>query len=129
MGRVRFERQMDGLPVFDGDVVVGVDAMNSVILVNCSDVPAEISGHFRLSRRGAIRAAMKALPGVITSDSPRVARGWKAIGSVIRPVWRVDFTAERPPGDWRSYVDAETGKVVLRTDLRSSADGPGVRRR
>ncbi len=119
--RVRFERRIDGLPVFDGDVVLAVDAANAVILVNTSDVPPNTSGQFRISKQSAIRAALKALKNPKTSDPPRAVRGWKAVGSALRPVWRVDVAAEQPPGEWRSFVDAQTGKVVLRRDLRTTA--------
>ncbi len=122
-GPVRFERRIDGLPLFDGDVVVGVGARNAIILVNGSDVPAQVKGRARISRKTAIRAARAAIPGLETSDTARTERGWYAAGQVIRPVWRVDFVAVRPPGDWRSYVDAETGKVLLRVDLRAYGAG------
>jgi Zn-dependent metalloprotease len=125
-GPVRFERMIDGLALFDGDVVVGVDARNAVILVNCTDVPTQVEGRARLSRKAAIRAAKGAIPGLETSDAPRTQRGWRAAGQVIRPVWRVDFTGVRPPGDWRSYVDAQTGRVLLRLDLRANTLGSGV---
>jgi Zn-dependent metalloprotease len=123
---VRFERRIDGSPVFDADVVVGVNAAYAVILVNSTDIPGEVKGRARISRRAAIRAAKVAIPGLETSDVPRTERGWRAVGHVIRPVWRVDFTAARPPGDWRTYVDAEAGKVLLRVDLRANASGLGV---
>jgi hypothetical protein len=122
-GAVRFERRIDGLPLFDGDVVVGANAGNAVILVNGADVPAQMKGRARISRKAAIRAAKTAIPGLERSDAPRAERGWRAAGQAIRPVWRVDFIAARPPGDWRTYVDAETGKVLLRVDLRANALG------
>ncbi len=125
VGPVRFERHIDGLPLFDGDVVVGVDAKGSVILVNAADVPAQVKGRARISRKAAIRAATTAIRGLQTADTPRAKRGWRASGQQIRPVWRVDLVAARPPGDWRTYVDAETGKVFLRVDLRTS-DGVGI---
>jgi hypothetical protein len=125
-GAVRFERRIDGLPLFDGDVVLGVDGKNTVSLVNGTDVPAQVQGRARLSRRAAIRAAKAGLPGLETSDSPRAERGWRAAGQVIRPVWRVDFTAARPPGDWRTYVDAGTGRVLMRVDLRADLAGSGL---
>jgi len=120
-GPVRFERHIDGSPVFDGDVVVGLDTTNAVILVNCADVPPRLAGRARISRNAAIRAAKAAMPGLRTSDAPRAERGWRAAGDVIRPVWRVDFAATRPLGDWRTYVDAATGKVLLRTNLRRNS--------
>ncbi len=124
LGAVRFERRIGGLPLFDGDVVVGVDARNAVILVNGTDVPTRLKGRFRISRKAAIRAARAALPGLVTSDEPRTARGWHAAAQVVRPVWRVELTAARPAGDWRTYVDAETGRVLSRVDLRADAPGP-----
>ena len=120
-GPVRLERRIDGLPVFDGDVVVGVDASNAVILVNNTDTPPRQAGRARISRSAAIRAAKAAIPGLRISDAPRVERGWRGAGQAMRPVWRVDFVAERPPGDWRTYVDAATGKVLLRTNLRADS--------
>jgi len=125
-GPVRFERHIDGLPIFDGEVVVGVDAGHAVTLVNGTDVPAQVRGRARLSRKAAIRAAKAVVPGLETSDAPRAERGWRASGQVLRPVWRVDFTARRPSGDWRSYVDAETGIVLLRIDLRADSVNPGI---
>jgi Zn-dependent metalloprotease len=122
---VRFERTIDGLALFDGDVVVGVDARNAVMLVNCTDVPTQVQGRASISRKAAIRAAKAAITGLETSDAPRTQRGWRAVGRVIRPVWRVDFTGARPLGDWRSYVDAQTGRVLLRLDLRTSPQGSG----
>ena len=71
-GGVRFERRIDRLPVFDGDVVVGVDAANTIILVNAADVPSRVTGRARLSRAAALdrrgdedhlrRAAVRGVP-------------------------------------------------------------------
>lgn len=124
-GPVRFERRLYNLPIFDGDVVVGVNARNAVILVNGTDVPTQVKGRFRISRKAAIRASKDAIRGLEMSDAPRTERGWRGAGRAIRPVWRVEFTAARPPGDWRTYVDAETGNVLLRVDLRADAAGSG----
>jgi len=117
-----FERRIDGLPLFDGDVVVGLDAGNAVTLVNSADVPAQVTGRAKISRRGAIRAARAALPGLEGASASRAERGWRAFGDSIRPVWRIDFSAARPPGDWRSYVDAESGSLLMRVDLRASGN-------
>jgi Zn-dependent metalloprotease len=125
-GPVRFERRVGGFPLFDGDMVVGVAGRNTVILVNGTDVPAPIKGRARISRQAAIHAAKAAIPGLEMMDAPRTERGWRAAGKVIRPAWRVDFTAARPPGDWRTYVDAETGTVLFRMDLRAAHSAPGI---
>lgn len=123
---VHFERRVDGLPVFDGGIAVGLNAANAVVLVNSADIPATVTGRHRISRSAAIRAAKAAIPRLRTSDEPRAEKGWHAFGRVVRPVWRVEFTASRPQGDWRSYVDAQTGKVLLRLDVRSTAPQPGI---
>jgi Zn-dependent metalloprotease len=120
------ERQIDGLPVFDGEVVVGLSANNAVILVNSADVPGETSGRFRYSRRAAARAAAKGLAGTVIQETPRAVRGWKVAGPTVRPVWRVDLATEHPAGEWRTFVDAETGAVLSRTNLRSYG-GTGIR--
>jgi Peptidase propeptide and YPEB domain len=119
-GAVRFARRIGQLPLFDGDVVVGVDAASTVMLVNAADVPPVVEGRHRKSRTAAIRAARAAIPGREISGEPRTQRGWRAAGRTVRPVWRVDFVAEEPPGSFRCYVDAETGRVLLRTDRRAT---------
>jgi Zn-dependent metalloprotease len=125
-GPVRFERRIDGLPIFDSEVVVGIDGRRAVILLNTGDVPAQVTGIARISRMTAIRDAKSAIPGLEKTGGSRAKRGWRTAGDVLRPVWRVDFSAARPPGDWRSYVDAETGEVLLRVDRRARATVPGV---
>lgn len=118
-GAVRFQRRIGGRPVFDGDLVVGLDANGAVILVNGTDVPPKVTGACRVSREQAIAAARRAIPRLQTQDAPRAAKGWKAVGGTLRPVWRVELIAKRPPGDWVSYVDGVSGEVLLRTDLRT----------
>jgi bacillolysin len=119
-GAVRYARRIDGLPLFGGEVVVAVDGEGSVMLVNVGDVPAEVAGCARISRKSALKAARAAIPGLKVTGTPKAERGWRSDGVVVRPVWRVDLTAARPAGEWRSYVDADTGKVLLRVDLRVS---------
>jgi len=123
---IHVERRIDGLPVFDGDLVVGVNGAGAVTLVNGTDVPEKIGGKVHVTRQAAIAAAQAAIPDLQTSDSPKATRGWRAAGKGVIPVWRVDFAASRPSGDFRTYVSADTGKVLQRTNLRSTARPPGV---
>jgi len=122
-GPVRFERRIGSWPLFDGDVVVGVDAQSSVILGNPAEVPKTVVQKGRISRAAAIEAAKAAIPGLVTEDQPRAQRGYKAVGRTVRPVWRVEFTASKPPGDYRTDIDARTGKVIHRVDLRATSNG------
>jgi len=123
-GPVRFERRIGAWPLFDGDVVVGVDASNAVILVNAADVPQAVVKKGRITKAAAIEAAKAAIHDLVTDDQPKAQRGYRAVGGTIRPVWRVELVAERPAGDWRTDVDARTGKVLSRVNLR--ADGGGL---
>jgi Zn-dependent metalloprotease len=115
---VHFERQIDGLPIFGADVVVGIGAGNSVILVNGGDVPPVSSGTFRYSRKAATSKALKAVKGASSANETRAVKGWKASGDSVRPVWRVELTTDS--GDWRLFVDAETGAILSRNSLRQS---------
>jgi len=80
-----------------------------------------------VSRAAAIKSAKAAIPKLKSSDPGHAIRGWRAAGKEVRPVWRVDFVATHPPADYRSYVDAETGKVMLRTDLRKTNSPGGIK--
>jgi Zn-dependent metalloprotease len=120
-GRVRFERRLKGYPIFEADLVLGVNGTNDVILVNTSAVPAQSNGGFAMNKDQGIEAALNAIADRARDPRPRAARGWISIGSSLRPVWRVDLVAGLPQSDWRSYVDAENGKLLLRIDLRESA--------
>jgi hypothetical protein len=117
-GTVRLARRIEGAPLYGGDMAVEVDADRTVVLVSAGDVPAEVEGTPRISRKAAIKAARKAISGLEAAGEPRAERGWRTVGAVVRPVWRVDLAARKPAGDWRTFVDAENGKVLLRVDLR-----------
>jgi Zn-dependent metalloprotease len=121
-GPVRFERLIGGLPVFGGEVVVSVNAANAVFLVNAADVPPRSSGRFALGRRAAIRAAKASLgEGAELAGPPAAGRGWQPVAESLRPAWRLDLALTKPAGEWRVYVDAETGEVILRMDRRRTA--------
>jgi Zn-dependent metalloprotease len=115
-GPVRFERRRRGMPIFDADIVIGVTGTNCVMLVNGSELPANVSGRSRISRRAAVRTAAREAPGN-HSEGARATLGWRASLQTLRPVWRVEFTAEQG-GEWRAFVDADTGKVLLRVSTR-----------
>ncbi len=126
VGAVRFERTIDGLPVFGGDLVVGVDEQDRVFIVNSGSVPPIISGRHALGEAVARSAAASSLSGGVRGvGSAVVAAGWRAFGSQVRAVYRVDFIAEEPAGDWRVFVDGETGKALFRENLRYYASAPG----
>jgi Zn-dependent metalloprotease len=127
VGAVRFRRTIDGLPVFGANLVIGVDAAGSVFLVNGADVPDGFLGRHVLGAESARSAAMSAFPGGIEGAGvASVAAGWRTFGPAVRPVYRVDFIASKPAGDWRVFVDAESGATLFREDRRSYTTAHGT---
>jgi len=125
-GPVRFARLIDGLPVFGGDVIVGVDASNRVFLVNAGGVAISISGRHSIGASSAPRAAIAAFPTTVRGAGPAaVTAGWHAFGTALRAVYQVDFVAREPAGDWRVLVDGESGTALFRIDLRDRVSAPG----
>lgn len=75
-GAVRFERRLEGLPVFGGDLVVGVDAQGRIRAVNAGDVPGTTSGRHAIGEPAAVAAALASFPGGARGAGPaRVAAG------------------------------------------------------
>jgi len=125
-GAVRFRRAIAGLPVFGGDLVVGVDAQGRVFVVNSGRVAARASGRHALGNAAARAAATASvLRASGRAGSATVTAGWRAFGDAMRAVYRVDFIAHDPPGDWRVYVDGESGKPLFRENLRDYASAQG----
>jgi hypothetical protein len=124
VGAVHVGRSIDGLPVFGGDLVVGVSG-GAVFLVNAGDVPPAVAGSHALDPEAAAAAARAAVAGGSEPAAATVAAGWRALPGEVRAVYRVDLVTRRPFGDWRLWVDAETGAVLLREDRLRHATAPG----
>ncbi len=124
VGPVRFERRLDGLRVFGGAVVVGVDAAGAVFLVNAAEVPPRSGTRFPIGARAAQAAAAARIGSrAVVLGASEPVPGWKAILGETRPAWQVDVGAASPAGDWRVWVDAETGRVLRAVDTRRYALG------
>jgi uncharacterized protein (TIGR03382 family) len=124
VGAVHVGRSIDGLPVFGGDLVVGVTG-GKVFLVNATDVPPAVSGSHALGPDAAAAAARAAFAGREPAGTATVAAGWKPLLGEVRAVYRVDLLTQRPFGDWRLWVDGETGAVLFREDRLRHASAPG----
>jgi hypothetical protein len=125
-GAVRFERRIQGLPVFGGDLVVGVDAQGRIRAVNAGDVPGAASGSHAIGEQAAVAAALAAFPGGARGAGPaRVTAGWRGLVGQLRAAYQVDFVASDPAGDWRVYVDGATSAPLFRESLRFQASAPG----
>ncbi|MBS2024617.1 MAG: hypothetical protein JST92_19620, partial [Deltaproteobacteria bacterium] len=106
VGPVRFQRRIDGLPVFGRDLIVGVDAQSRVFLVNGSEMGSDISGAHTLSDDAALERARSSMKGLEGVSDATVTRGWRSLGSSVRAAYKVEFIAQKPAGDWRVILDA-----------------------
>ena len=118
---VHVRRSIDGLPIFGGDLVVGV-AQGKVFLVNAADVPADVSGSHAIGPEQAKEAAVAGVPGGAPGTATATP-GWRAHLGAVRAVYQVDFSARA--GTWRSFVDGETGRVLFAFNRRRHATAPG----
>jgi Zn-dependent metalloprotease len=114
---VHFERQHQGDPIFDADLVVGLNGTNSVVSVKTVALPEKTSGSFKLSKEDAIRAAAESQSDLSRDSPPHADRGWLVSGDALQAVWHVDLVAGNPQTIWRSTIDGETGTLLIRVDL------------
>jgi Zn-dependent metalloprotease len=126
-GLVRFAREVDGLPVFGGELAVGVDGQGRVTSVDGAEAGLSISGGHVLREEVAAAFALRSLgPSARLRSEVAVALGLRARGGLLRAVYRVDFASEEPAAELRTWIDGETGAVLLREDLRLRAAPQGT---
>lgn len=127
VGPVRFSRLVNGLPVFNGDLVVGVDAQARAFLVNAAEVGSELSGQHTLGEGAAAEAALASFgPAARASSTATIEKGYRTVGSLLRAVYQVDFIGAQPAGDWRVFIDGETSATRFRLNRRDYASAPGT---
>jgi Zn-dependent metalloprotease len=120
-GKLHFERQIEGDPVFDSDIEVTVNGADSVTKVSTAPVPKEARGAFKLNKQQAIDAAVAATSEVARESHPHAVRGWRLNGLELKRVWQVDMVAGTPPNEWRAYIDAEDGSLLAREPVGAQA--------
>jgi Zn-dependent metalloprotease len=127
VGEVRFRRTLLGLPIFGGEVVVGLDRDGAIFVVNAAEVPANAAvARFRLAEDGALakaRLRLEAIAKVRLAAPPHVEKGYLPKVGALRPAYQVDLEAVEPAGDYRLYVDGETGAVLRAMDRRQYTQG------
>lgn len=115
---VVFRRLVDGLPVFGGEVAVGLSPDGAVSMVNGSPAPTLVpGGTFRASPAAARAAALREGE---TLAAP-VEAGWLEFGGRLLPAYRLRTVAGAPPGVFHAYVDGESGRLLYRAPLAASA--------
>ena len=117
-GAVKFARTIGGMQLFGGDVTVGVDERHRVFLVNAGAGAGIVSGSHQIGEQAAHQAALLAVAGGgADAGEGTIVAGYRNILGSTRAVYRVDFINQA--GDWRSFVDGQTGKVLLRQNQRN----------
>ena len=122
----RYKQTYKGLPVKNGELVINlnksgniVSVFNNIIPIGELDVdpaiPSDIA--WETAIKGIKRNSLRAKP-----DSSLVV--WVSNG-VPRLVYQYRIAARNPYGDWEILVDAMTGEMVSRRDLRYFVTGSG----
>lgn len=120
-GKLRFERQIEGDPVFDADIEVTVNGAASVTKVSTAGVPKQAEGSFKLNKQQALDAAVAATSEVARESHPKAVKGWRLQGLELKRVWQVDLIAGTPPNEWREYIDAQDGSLLARVPIGQQA--------
>jgi Zn-dependent metalloprotease len=122
---VTFEQEYQGVPVFEGSVLVGFDPEGSIIHVQNGHV-ADLTLPTRpaLTASQAMSIAESALGTTLSQDQATarlvVVRGDKGYPG-YHLAWQVSALLRQPRGDWHLFIDARTGKVVRQLNLMKSA--------
>lgn len=123
---LRFQQQVDGLPVFDRQLVVTLSA-------DGARVRAVTLGHARIDRapRGAdvgadaaLAAARAAVGAPAELQAPAVVRGVDVDHGAAAIAYRVTLAAAR--ATWEVGVDAATGAVRWQRDRNAYVNGTGL---
>ncbi len=128
---LRFAQQRDGVPVFDGEVVVLVDAAHAQVLaVNLATRPRAAEAHPGADR-GSAAAETAALAAVDAHPpfafGPELARGlWAPDSGRAALAWRVRVSTDEPRAAWEVLVDAASLEVLAVRNRLRSASGSGM---
>jgi hypothetical protein len=122
-GSAVFQRMVDGLPVFGGQVAVGWRPDGAITVVNGARVlAAEPRGAFRAVAETARAAALAAAPG--TPGESSVEQGWLQYEGALHPAFRVQHAALQPFDSFVSYVDGDAGELLYRVSRLRTALHP-----
>ena len=125
---VRFQQEIDGVPVFNGQVVVSLGANNQVRGVASNAIangPADDSAS--LSSADAVKLATAAVaPGATQRSLPSAELVAYPAGEGSTLAWHVVIPTASPAADWNVVLDASSGRVLARWDGIFEVDGSGL---
>jgi Zn-dependent metalloprotease len=139
---VRFQQEIDGLPVIGGELVVNLDQSNDLLSIGgelepASDVETRTSvseGEAAQTARAVVAKKYDLLPGELLAGPGELSiydnriLGGPGIG-MPRPVWRFEIVDSGDPPTVRELVliDAQLGNVALNFSEIHDAEEPNRR--
>ncbi len=124
---VRYQQQVNGVPVYRGDLVIKVSnggQISSVMNNLRPDVQIDTQPAFDAKRAIELGAAAIAPTGKAIGTYRADLEVFDLEGGA-RLGYRVSIPNEDPMGDWQVFVDAKDGKVLGIVDRAQYADGTG----
>jgi Zn-dependent metalloprotease len=120
---VRYQQQLQGVPVRGAHLVVEVNSNNTVEAFQSRlESKLQIKGDWNLD---AAAAEERAVAGMNPSAPARSDRLWVVRKGEAIPVWRVLFRSGNPAGDWEVLVSAVDGALLDKQNVRMGADALG----
>ena len=121
---LRYRQLVDGIPVFEGELVAGVAPDGALLHVRNSydALAATVATTPRLDRAAALSAAGAELGAPLPASATAelvIVRGDKHAPGVYL-AWQVGADVPVPRGDWLIFVDALAGRVVRTIDMLKS---------
>jgi Zn-dependent metalloprotease len=131
---VLFQQYFDGTPIHGAWVAIHFNSANRIFLVMNDTVPAST-----LEKRIGMRKRAEYLPdaeidGIIAgkareygtlSTEIRKESMIYAMKGTFRPVWKVRFGTEKPPGSWILFIDKLSGHIIDERNVLRKALGKG----
>ena len=131
---VLFQQYHDGKPISTAWVRVDIDKDGKVFNVQNDLVPAPLVAKAKApARRGAVpavteKAAQKVALDAVDGKTKEVLEKellYFPFQGVPTQAWKIIVKTEKPAGEWKFYIDVQTGGVLDRTNLLKRSNGKG----
>ncbi len=124
-----FQQEIDGIPIFRGDITITVNRENRVSFLrnNTREIDHVSSRSAGLSQETARQIAVEYI-------NPTAAISWEAepiLNYLVQDktaylTWVIEFETSDPLGDWRLFVDVVTGEVLALENRIVFDNGSGM---
>ena len=136
---VLFQQYRKGKPVSGAWLKIDLDKDNRIYSVENATVPAALLDKMeqsattaKLDAKAAVQRAVNHLAAQMPRKRTLTLRGDATAELVLYPqphrvvpAWKLIIPLASPPHDWRMFVDARTGQILLQEDMLKMATGRG----